>query len=65
MVPLQKFIPIEALDDTKIRKDLVVEKIKSEINKRYKQWISKLDCDMMEYLQAHFDEDIVAELLRQ
>ena len=63
-----KFIPNEAPEDTKIRKDLAVEKFKSEIKllqtpaERYKQRISKLDCGMMEYLQTDFDEDIVAEL---
>ena len=51
-----KFIPNEAPEDTKIRKDLAVEKFKSEIKllqtqtERYKQRISKLDCEMMEYL---------------
>ena len=51
-----KFIPNEATEDTKIRKDLAVEKFKSEIKllqtqtERYKQRISKLDCEMMEYL---------------
>ena len=49
-----KFIPNEAPEDTKIRKDLAVEKFKSEIKllqtrtERYKQQISKLDSDMMD-----------------
>ena len=61
------FIPNESPKDTKILKDLAVEKFKSEIKlrqtrtERYKKRISKLDCEMMEYLQTHFDEDIVAE----
>ena len=32
---------------------------------RYKQQISKRDCDMMAYLQTHFDEDILTKLSRQ
>ena len=34
-------------------------------DERYKQRISKVDCDIMEYWQAHFDEDILAWLSRQ
>ena len=51
-----KLIANEAPEETKIRKDLAVEKFKSEIKllqtqtERYKQRISKLDCEMMEYL---------------
>ena len=51
-----KLIPNEAPEETKIRKDLAVEKLKSEIKllqtqtERYKQRISKLECEMMEYL---------------
>ena len=66
-----KFIPNKAPEDTKIQKGLADEKFKSEIKllqtrtERYKQRISKLDCDMMEYLQTQFDEDVVAELSRQ
>ena len=34
-------------------------------DERYKQRISKVDCDIMEYWQTHFDEDILAWLSRQ
>ena len=67
----QKFIPNEAPKVTKFLKDLAVEKFKSEIKlhqtriERHKQRISKLDCDMIAYLQTYFDEDIVAELSQQ
>lgn len=51
----QKFIPNEAPENTKIRKDLTVEKFKSEIKllqtraERYEQRISKFNCDMIQY----------------
>ena len=66
-----KFIPNKAPEDTKIRKDLTVEKFLSEIKllqtqtERYEQRISKLDCDMTAYLQTQFDDDIVTKLSRQ
>lgn len=51
----QKFIPNQAPENTKIRKDLAVEKFKSEIKllqtraERYEQRISKFNCDMIQY----------------
>ena len=51
----------------KYLKDLAVEKFKLEIKllqtktDRFKQQISKLDCNMIAYLETHFDEDIVHE----
>ena len=65
---------LDSLDspkDAKIRKDLAVEKFKSEAKllqtrtETYEQQTSKLDCDMIKYLQTHCDKDFVTTLFWQ